>query len=306
LRAFALVVGAALPSTAAAGAGRATATATAASTIAASTTARATADPARPAPVNRSLAWRALQPGVEYAVAAPGRPAGDLAGADARLHIVRIDPGRAQLRAVMASAADGQPRTAAEWCRQHRLAVAINLGMYREDGLTNVGHAHTARHVNNARWLTKYRAVLAFDPLGAGLAPARLLDLDDPAAPDALRGYLTAVQNLRLIRAPRRNVWAARGRRWSEAAVGIDDEGRVLFLFSRLPYEMNEFNRRVLALPLDLQAAMHVEGGPEASLSIHAAGVDLDLNGSYETGFNENDDERRQWPIPNVLGVRRE
>ena len=38
---------------------------------------------------------------------------------------------------------------------------------------------------------------------------------------------------------------------------------------------------------------MHVEGGPEASLSVHAGGVDLDLNGSYETGFNENDDEPR-------------
>jgi hypothetical protein len=50
-------------------------------------------------------------------------------------------------------------------------------------------------------------------------------------------------------------------------------------------------------------AAMHVEGGPEASLSIHAGGVDLDLNGSYETGFNENEGEKSQWPIPNVLGV---
>jgi len=47
------------------------------------------------------------------------------------------------------------------------------------------------------------------------------------------------------------------------------------------------------------------EGGPEASLSIHAGGVDLDLNGSYETGFNENDDEISQWPIPNVFAVAR-
>jgi hypothetical protein len=51
--------------------------------------------------------------------------------------------------------------------------------------------------------------------------------------------------------------------------------------------------------------AMHIEGGPEASLSIHAGGVELDLNGSYETGFNENDGENAQWPIPSVLGVAR-
>jgi hypothetical protein len=50
---------------------------------------------------------------------------------------------------------------------------------------------------------------------------------------------------------------------------------------------------------------MHLEGGPEASLSIHAAGVDLDLSGSFETGFSENDANVRQWPIPNVLGVLR-
>ena len=66
---------------------------------------------------------------------------------------------------------------------------------------------------------------------------------------------------------------------------------------------MRDFCRHILRQPLGIQRAMHVEGGPEASLSIHAAGVNLDLNGSYETGFRENDDEPRQWAIPNVLGV---
>ena len=60
-----------------------------------------------------------------------------------------------------------------------------------------------------------------------------------------------------------------------------------------------------LALPLGLSAAMHVEGGPEASLSVHAGGIDLDLNGSFETGFNENESQVRQWPIPNVLATPR-
>jgi hypothetical protein len=100
-------------------------------------------------------------------------------------------------------------------------------------------------------------------------------------------------------------VWAQQDRRWSEAAVAVDGAGRVLFIFSRRPYAMRELNDRLLALPLGITAAMHVEGGPEASLSIHAGGVDLDLNGSYETGFNENDDEISQWPIPNVLAVAR-
>ena len=35
-------------------------------------------------------------------------------------------------------------------------------------------------------------------------------------------------------------------------------------------------------------------------------GLDLDLAGSYETGFFPDDSNREQWPIPNVLGVVRE
>jgi hypothetical protein len=27
--------------------------------------------------------------------------------------------------------------------------------------------------------------------------------------------------------------------------------------------------------------------------------------GSWETGFNENDDNANAWPLPNVIGVRR-
>jgi hypothetical protein len=94
-------------------------------------------------------------------------------------------------------------------------------------------------------------------------------------------------------------------RRWSEAAVAMDRDGRVILAFSRHPYSMHAFNDLLLSASLGITAAMHVEGGPEASLSIHAGGIDLDLNGSYETGFNENDDAREQWPIPNLLAVPR-
>ena len=236
--------------------------------------------------------WKPLQPGVEYAAVGPESD---------RLHLVRIDPTKARLEAIMASAGDGRARTAGDWCRERKLAVAINMGMFRDDKRTNAGHAHAPGHVNNARWNPKYNSALGF---GAA-APAVMIDLDAPGAQERLSPYPTVVQNLRLIRGPGHNVWSAQDKRWSEAAVAVDRSGRVLFAFSRSPYTMRAFNQRLLALPLDITGAMHVEGGPEASLSIHAGGVDLDLNGSYETGFNENDDERAQWPIPNLLAVRR-
>lgn len=249
------------------------------------------------------LSWQNLQPGVEYAAIDPH--VSRSLEIDDHIHVVRIDPTVARLQAFMTGALDKQGRTAAEWCRDQRLAVAINMGMFREDGRTNSGYARAAGYVNNRHWTTKYKTAIAFGPTKATAPAVVMPDLDDAHERERLGEYGTVVQNLRLIRAPGRGVWPQQDRRWSEAAVALDREGRVLFIFSRYPHSMKELNDILLALPLGITAAMHVEGGPEASLSIHAGGVDLDLNGSYETEFNESDDEQQQLPIPNVLGIRR-
>ena len=229
--------------------------------------------------------WKTLQPGVELAVF------------PRELYVVRIDPARAKVRAGLAS--EGAPmRTAGEWCKAKNFAVAINMGMFQQDYRSNVGYLRNGKHLNNKRW-NDYRAVLALDP---GL---RWVDLEAKQKPD-LDDYAIVVQNLRLIASPGRNVWAKSDKRWSEAAIATDANGRLLFLFSRAPHTMYDFNQRLLSLPLGIRAAMHVEGGPEASLSIHVPGMDLDLAGSFETGFNPNDDNRVQWPLPNILGVLRE
>jgi hypothetical protein len=246
------------------------------------------------------IEWRPLVPGVSYAEI----PA-DLSDLDSegQLHVVRVDPAVAELRAVMASEHDQRRRSARKWCLDFGLAVAINLGMYQEDHLSNVGYARSGEHVNSARWVRAYKSVLGFGPK-PGVTPAALIvDLDEEGSRERLDGYDTVVQNLRLIKSPGRNVWSKQEKRWSEAAIAIDGKGRILFLFFREPFPMWDFNRMLLSTPLDVKRAMHAEGGPEASLSIHAGGVDLDLSGSFETGFNENNANLRQWAIPNVLGV---
>lgn len=231
-----------------------------------------------------ALAWRLIQPGVEFASVE-------------QLSVVRVDPAQARLTVGLASEAKVAPRTAAEWCRASHLSVAINLGMFQNDGRSNVGYLRHGKHVNNGRW-NAYGSVLAFDD-----KKAIWLDRDQSNPSQQTAAYDVVVQNLRLITTHRKNVWTANNKRWSEAAVAIDSKGRLLFLFSRAPRSMRDFNAVLLTLPLDIAGAMHVEGGPEASLSIHGGGVDLDLAGSYETGFWENDSNRRQWPIPNVIGV---
>ena len=252
------------------------------------------------------LKWTELEIGIAYTtVEAPGpRPLPQSMSIDEDIHLVRVDPKVRSLEAVMAGAGDGRSRTAAQWCHDRHLAVAINMGMFETDRRTNTGYARTPGYVNNRHWASKYKAVLGFGPLKNG-APALLMaDLDDPTAKVRLADYGTVIQNLRLIKAGH-SVWEQQERRWSEAAVAVDRQGRLLFIFSRYPHTMKELNDILLALPLGIDAAMHMDGGPPASLSIHAGGVDLDLNGSFETGALETDGVRAQSPIPNVLGVRR-
>ena len=220
------------------------------------------------------------------------------------LHVVRVAPGLARVEAVLASQQGGVRHTAGEWCRKANLAVAINSGMFGSDGLTNIGYLRTGKHLNNPRW-NGYRAALCLYPSRKDRPILRWLDLSSKTPDPSLREYALVVQNLRLVKAPGQNCWGPNVKRWSEAAVAADGNGRLLFLFLRSPYSMPEFNRLILSLPLGVHQAMHVEGGPEASLSIHSGGIDLDLCGSYESGFEPDDGNRIQWPIPNVLGVRR-
>jgi hypothetical protein len=256
-----------------------------------------TPKPAAPPPIS----WRTLQPGVELAAISAGTLP---TGKPGELYAVRVDPGRAKLGVGLASEGAGAPRTAQEWCRTARFSVAINLGMYQTDHRSNVGYLRHGKHVNNPRW-NDYRSVVAIHPTDPSLPPALWVDFE-PSKPDSrLAGYEIVIQNLRLLTKERKNVWSPSDRLWSEASLAIDSQGRLLFLFSRAPHAMREWSELLLQLPLDIAGAMHVEGGPEASLSIHVPGLDLDLAGSYETGFLPDDSNREQWPLPNVLGVVR-
>jgi hypothetical protein len=245
--------------------------------------------------------WKSIARGVEYARFNVNPSAGTGNG---EIHVVRIDPAKARLKLLLASEHDRKNRTTAEWCGEFHLIAAINAGMFLKDYLTNVGYLRNGSHVQNRRWNRKYKSVLAFDPQKTELPPAVMIDLDEPSAMQKAAGYRAVVQNLRLMKDGGVNVWEASEKKWSEAAVGMDGKGRVLFLFCRFPFPMKEFNERIKALALDVTRLMHMEGGPVASLSIRTKDVYLDLSGSYETFLQENDLNLQQWPIPNVIGVQ--
>jgi len=237
--------------------------------------------------------WRILGAGVEYATF-------DLGEGAHPLQVVRIDTDVATLDARFAEQEPGDARTAGAWSRDYGFAAAINLGMFRPNR-RNAGYARNGDRELSPRWVSSFKAAIGFAPRRDGLPGARMIDLD--TTQERLEGFGVVIQNLRLLKSPGRNVWSRQEKRWSEAAIASDRSGRVLFLFTRSAFPIWELNQKLVRLPLAIDRAMHVEGGPEASLSIHAGGVDLDLAGSYETGFNEDDDNSAQWAIPNVIGV---
>jgi hypothetical protein len=59
-----------------------------------------------------------------------------------------------------------------------------------------------------------------------------------------------------------------------------------------------------LRMGISIVCAQHIEGGPEAQLYVNTGDVEIELFGSYETAFRENDGNANPWPIPNVLSVR--
>lgn len=222
---------------------------------------------------------------------------------DSTATVVRIDPNRYQLKLLSASALDHGKRDADTWAREHKLLAVTNAGMFDLDHVSHLGFMMSNGKVHQTKLRHDYLSVAVFDPRKDDEKPFRIYDTDETKFATIRPHWKSAVQNLRLIKHPGENRWTQQTKKWSEAALGQDKAGNILFIFCRSPYSMHDLNEHLLKLPIDLVAAQHLEGGPEASLFIDYKETKLSLKGSYETGFNENDDNQRFWALPNVLGV---
>jgi hypothetical protein len=223
---------------------------------------------------------------------------------NSRITVLRIDPRFYAFHLLSASEHGKERLTVKEWSQQHLLVAAVNAGMYQQDGFTSVGYMKNFGHLNNRR-LSRENAVLAFNPTDPSLPEIQLVDRECQDF-NSLKGkYQTMIQGIRMISCDQRNVWSQQPEKWSTVAVGMDKSGRVLFLFTRSPYSVHDFIEILLALPLSIQNAMYLEGGPQAALYVAAGHSEIEMHGSLETGFNDTDAIQLAFPIPNVLGVVR-
>jgi hypothetical protein len=244
-------------------------------------------------------AWTPLEGGLDlgkFPLAIEGSPG-------AVVHVLRVDPARWELTLHGLPSGGSIGYTAREWSRREGLAAAINAGMYQEDYRTHTGHMR-ADGVVFSRGTNGYLSAAAFDPVSAADPPFRLFDLDADPLAEVLARYRRVVQNLRLVKRPGENRWSPQQRRWSEAALGEDREGRALLIFCGTPLPLDRLVEALLSLPLGLVAAQHLEGGSQAQLYVAAGGERLELVGGYEGVFAAPEPNWTATPVPNVIGVR--
>ena len=248
--------------------------------------------------------WVEIDSGLQYAEFDSPQKAD---AGDSKILVVRADPRLYDLKLLCVSELGDKSKglSVKQWTEKHGLVAAINAGMYQTDEKSNVGYMRNFTHKNNPRVNAKYLSIAAFNAKNASLAPFMLFDMEQKKVPEIDKSYNTVVQNLRLIKRPRVNVWTQNDKKWSEAALGQDKKGNVLFIFSRSPYTMHDFNEILLQLPIEIECAQHLEGGPPASFYLSTKGITIGKVGSYETKFFEDDDNKASWPLPNVIGLTR-
>lgn len=240
--------------------------------------------------------WKTVAPGVEVG-RLPAQAGGPL------VTVVRVDP-RLNTFRLLSARLEGlsDPPTAPQWAERAGVLGVINAGMFQGDGLTPVAYARSGERLVNGRW-NRDNAVFVAEPADPARPAARILDRTCDDVPREAASYTVALQNIRMLDCEGRNVWAQQARRWSTACVGADADGRILFIHVRAPFSTHDLIDVLRALPLRLTRLMYVEGGPEASLYLKVGGETVvEEMGSFETGFFESDDNKRFWPLPNVLG----
>jgi exopolysaccharide biosynthesis protein len=223
---------------------------------------------------------------------------------DSTILVIRINPAHYAFRLLNARELEKKGMTVREWCKTHDLIGGINAGMFQADYLTHAGYMKNSGRVHNAGISSSYMSALAFDPAVPNVDEIRIFDLDETGLSDIAEQYHTVIQNLRLIKRPRENKWSQQKKTWSEAALGQDKDGNVLFIFSRSPYSMHDLNTILLALPINIVTAQHLEGGGQASFYFSHKGIEIEERGCIQQDCS-TDALEGVWRIPNILGFYR-
>ena len=253
--------------------------------------------------------WRSLAPGLELGTfAASGFGPGAGAG---RIAVLRIDPAQWDMEfAGLSQEKEGAVgRTAKRWgegaqVRRRDQRRHVRRGLPgRTSGISGRGimctTAGSSRNTNRlppsarrGRTMRPRFRIFDLDEPGRGdrIDPARLFARRAESQADQAAGAESLGASSRSVGARRRSA---------------KTPGDAFFSYSPAPpFSMHDLNRELLAAGIGVVVAQHLEGGPEAQLYIRIGKEEIEMFGSFETDFEEDDDNNRAWPVPNVLGIK--
>ena len=245
--------------------------------------------------------WEEIQSGLYYSEFSS--PVKSFLG-DSKINILKINPKKYSFELVSAKQYGGAKRNAKEWATEKNLVAVVNAGMFKENN-TNTGFMKNHGFINNGILSQSYNSIASFNRKDSSVPEFQIIDLKCQDWNVMKEKYNSFSQGIRMIDCNQKNVWAQQNKEWSMSILGEDKEGNALFIFSRSPYSVNNFIKILLNLPLNIKKAMYLEGGPEASFYLKSDKKEVQKFGSYETGFNENDDNYQFWLIPNVIGIKK-
>jgi len=211
--------------------------------------------------------------------------------------VLKINPDHYNFKLLSASEHEGGPRSLKRWYEEFGLDAVINASMYQEENLDrSTGFMKNFEHLNNPTINPRYGAFIVFNPVDPLLPPVQFIDRRlQPDWKEKIKKYQTVIQNYRMISAGEQTGWDQDRKAHSTAALGMDGEGNVLFIFSSMPRTTHDFIELLLRLPLDIQDAMYLEGGAYAGVYYRGTGSGRAAGGGLEC--------LPSLKVPNVIGV---
>ena len=250
-------------------------------------------------PLDAGWAWETLDEGLFFGqFAAPQKPT----GGDSKILVLKIDPKYYRFKLFSASEFKSPPLSARDWAMKYKLSAAINASMYRADEpLSSTGYMKNFLYTNNPSIHGAYGAFFVANPVEAGLPETLIIDRYLDNWRELIKKYHTVIQNFRMIAPGGKNAWNRQGAAHGISCVATDKNSQVLFIHCRSNFTVRDFAGALLALPLDIQKAMYVEGGPEATLFINPKPNAADGKNPAPPPWAVGD--TNLWLLPNVLGI---
>jgi hypothetical protein len=226
---------------------------------------------------------------------------------DLKIDILKIDPAYFKFDLICAGQKGNNSKPIPSWVNENKMLAAVNAGMFKLDGSfnTSTGFMKNKKYVNNATLNPAYKSIFAFNSKDNSLPDAQIIDLSCDNWDQLKAKYSGFSQCLRMLDCHNKNTWQLQEKKWSMVLLGQDLQGNILFIFVRSPYKVHDYINILLSLPINLKRLMYLEGGPEASFYVNHPKLKVEKFGSYETGFNENDNNDHFLEIPNVIAIQR-